>query len=376
MEFLQWLKSRWQSEAVHYTYFWIPRENVTMPAGQTLPTDPVKSGQHYIRLWLAEMFLKNDRDWASAWYPAALSTVVLKFGDKTQQIAHVAGETTLQNFDLTKLNRGVAVNHQITTLLPFNGGDIQLEAALLAMQGKSDLKSLLKVLGDFSKLLVVPQLSAAISVADKLADGLSELVGATNAKPELRIQDAWTGAGVQGGNPLRAGYFVSISAVAGEIRPQELFVRNSQLYRGDKPMTGYHYMLFRLDVSDKRDDWDSLSSISDPYKQAIDMLESATKMDDPETRGKLRAEAEKRFAAARFAAFRAPELTAVVGKNQVLEELDQRWKEAKKQLVGEGAFREDFPRSLSDIMRRPRLSAADALERGEPREEDLWQGLE
>jgi hypothetical protein len=46
----------------------------------------------------------------------------------------------------------------------------------------------------------------------------------------------------------------------------------------------------------------------------------------------IKAEAEKRFASARIAAFRAPELTSVVGKNQVLEALDRRWKEAKSQL--------------------------------------------
>lgn len=373
MDLLKFLTGQWKSENVHYTYFWIPRTNIAIPAGQELPADFVQKGQHYFRLWLAEMFLKNDRDWASSWYPAVLSAVVLKFGDKTQQISHVAGESTLQNFDLKQLNRNVSVNHQLTTLLPFNGGTIQLEAALMAMQGKSDLKSLLKVLGDFSKLLVVPQLSAAIAVADKMTDGLAELVGATNAKPQLRVQDAWTGADVKGGNPLQAGYFVVLSAQAGEIQPSELFVRNSQLYRGAEQLTGYHYMLFRMDVSDKRDDWDSLASIMDPYNQAIDMLENASKVDDADAAGKLRAEAEKRYGAARFAAFRAPELTSIVGKNQVLEELKHRWEEAKRQLVGEGAFREDLPRTLSMMMRKPRLSVAAAIERGEPREEDLWR---
>src|SRR5581483_11452675 len=80
MDFLQFLKNRWQSEAVHYTYFWIPRANITMPTGEQLPADKIQKGRHYFRLWLAEMFLKNDRDWASSWYPAVLSAVVLKFG--------------------------------------------------------------------------------------------------------------------------------------------------------------------------------------------------------------------------------------------------------------------------------------------------------
>src|SRR5262249_26011825 len=151
-------------------------------------------------------------------------SIQLKFGGKVQEITHIAGESTLKNFDMKSLNTGVAVNHEVTTLLPFNGGTVVLEAAMLAMEGKSDVRSLLNVLGDFSKLLVVPQLSSALAVATPLANGIAELVGATNAHPELRIQDAWTGA--ESGNPnlLKPGYFVVLSAKAGEIKPEELTV--------------------------------------------------------------------------------------------------------------------------------------------------------
>ncbi len=364
MALIDWLKHRWQSEAVHYTYLWIPTGNIEMPPDTKLDPTPLSAGQRYFRIWLVEMFLKDDRKWGASWYPAVMLSVQLKFGNKVEEITHIAGESTLKNFDMKALNKGVAVDHEVTTLLPFNGGTVNLEAALLAMEGKSDLRSLLKVLGDFSKLLVVPQLSAALAVATPLANGIAELVGATNAHPELRLQAAWTGA--ESGNPnlLRAGYFVVLSAEAGEIKPEELSVKNNQLHKGGKQLTGYHYMLFRVDTTDVRDDWDSLTSISEPYKLALDMLEESTKSDDEELKKKLKSEAEKRFGASRFAALRAPELTSIVGKNQVLNALDRRWEEAKKQ-VGAGAFKADFPKTLSAAMRNP-LSATEAMELGEP----------
>jgi hypothetical protein len=370
MDLVQWLKNRWQAETVRNTYFRIPDANVHNSSGVPLTPTAVKAGEQYFQIWLTEMFLKNSREWGSSWYPAVMASVQLKFGNKAQEITHLAGESALKDFKMSDINKGVAVNHAITTVLPFNGGAITLEAALLAMAGKSDIASLIKVLGNFSKLLVVPQLSAALAVAEPLADGIAELVGATNAHPELRLQDTWGGDASGNPNVLRAGYFAVISAPDGEVRPEELQVRDGRLYRGESAMSGYHYMLFRVDVNSTRDDWDSISSISDPWQDAIGVLENSLKADDPAVQQGMKSEAEKRFASARIAAFRAPELTSVVGKNQVLDALDRRWKEAKSQL-GLGAVKEDFPRKLSAAMRNP-LPVKDAIERGEPDEEDLW----
>jgi hypothetical protein len=55
----------------------------------------------------------------------------------------------------------------------------------------------------------------------------------------------------------------------------------------------------------------------------------------------------------------------------VLEALDRRWEDAKRQL-GPGFARLEVPKTLKEAMRNP-LSFDRALERGELREEDLWQ---
>ena len=370
MTFWETIRNRWQAPAVHYTFLWIAPENVEVDGKKPVP-EQITSGEKYFRFWLAEMFLKNDREWGTTWHPAVMCSVKLRFGNKEQEISHVAGESALKDFDLKKLNRNVSVNHEITTLLPFNGGTIALEAALAAMEGKNDVKGLLNVLGKFSKLLVVPQLSSVLAVAAPLAEGVSELVGASNGRMELRLQNTWTGTGTSGGNVLRSGYFAVISAEDGEIDPAKLSVKDHQLYLAGSHLTGYHYMLFRVDVTGTRDDFDSLTSISEPYSQALEMLSNAANQDDEELRAKMRKEADKRYNAARLAAFRAPELTTVVGKNQVLEALERRWKLAGEQIGKQGAFSEDFSKTLKDAMRNP-ISAQEARDRGEPNEQDLW----
>jgi hypothetical protein len=342
---------------------------VELPDGQKLNTTQVTAGRHYYKIWLADMFLKDDRAWGSSWYPAVVASVQLKFGNKTQELTHVAGETTLKNFDRRAVRKGVSLNHEITDLLPFNGGTVRMEAALLAMEGKNGVKNLLKVLGDFSKLLVVPELSSALAVAGPLANGVAELVGATDAHPELRMEDTWTGTDVGGVNILLGGYFVVISAQSGEIPPQELSVRGSRLYRGKDELTGYHYMLFRVDTTEFRDDWDSLTSISEAYEQAVSALESAADQTDEELKKKLKADAEKKFNAARLAATRAPELTSIVGRNQVVTKLDERWTAAKEHFGMQGSLPTDFPKTLKAAMRNP-ISVDAALQMGERSEQD------
>ena len=52
------LQDRWQKEAKQYTYAAIGAERVT---GRALMPGEIKAGQHYFKLTLAEMFLKNNR---------------------------------------------------------------------------------------------------------------------------------------------------------------------------------------------------------------------------------------------------------------------------------------------------------------------------
>ena len=84
-------------------------------------------------------------------------------------ITRVAGASLLPDLSTDNLDRVIGLNYPMTPLVPFNGGTVSLSAGLLAIAGKNDVKSFLKVLGDFSNLLMVPQLSAALTIATPLS---------------------------------------------------------------------------------------------------------------------------------------------------------------------------------------------------------------
>ncbi|HKU77098.1 MAG TPA: hypothetical protein VJR02_24515 [Pyrinomonadaceae bacterium] len=363
MGVLDWFKSRFKDEAKKYIYTEIDPSHVKFNDNHQINPQPLKAGTHYFRLWLVEMFLKNDRDWFKSWHPAVHSAISFTFGDKTELITHVAGPTRLKDIGPANLDKVVTVNRPLTSLVPFNGGEVAIDAGLLAMEGKDDLKGFLNVLGDFSSLLVVPQLSAALAIATPLAKGVSELVGSTNGKLVLGLSDTWTG-GAGGGNLLREKYFTVILAKENEINKEKLWVENDRLKYGDaqsssKLLTGYNYMLFRIERQDEFDSWDSLTSIKEPFDQALLLLKAGNKD-----------EAAALIKQAKLAAYNAKELTRDIDSRRIIEIIQQRFDTAKE-FLGSAAF-EEFDRSLTTAMSASGvMSPEEAASKGRLRIEDL-----
>src|SRR5207245_9158975 len=120
-------------------------------------------------LWLSEMFLKRDVEWFRTRHPAVHAVVRFDFGDKKIELPTVAGLFDLPGIDTKNLGDVIQLNYQLTGLLPFNGGSVEILAGLLAMTGADYLEQSIKTLGQFSSLLAVPQLSAVLNVAGPIA---------------------------------------------------------------------------------------------------------------------------------------------------------------------------------------------------------------
>lgn len=352
-----WFKTRFRREAEQRISFMIDAKRVQTSSGNAADSRELKAGEHYFRLWLTEMFLKFDRNWFSEWYPAVHSAIAFQYGDQQPQVVtRVAGAENLKNLSKANLDKAVNQDMDLTTLIPFNGGTVNIMAALLAMQGNNDVGQLIGVMGDFSKKFALTQLSGVLDVAGSLATGVGALVGATNGSMMTAIDRTFSGV-ASAENVLRAGYLVTVAANEGELRREMLWVKGGQLHYGDsfeksKRMTGFSYMLFRLECADTRDDFDSLSAIQDPFNSAVDMLA----LGQVDSAGEF-------LKKAITATMKARELTSRVDRRRVIEELKRRFNDAKTDL-GQAAFRRAKQvRSLKQLLASPdALSAKAAAE--------------
>ena len=341
---LDWFKDCFQRDAVH-------RLAPLIPDG----TGTVKANEHYFRLWLDQMFLTDEKRWFTDWHPAVHSAVTLEFGDQTQVISRIAGASALKDVDGDHLNRVIPQTTKLTDLMPFRGGTIRINAALLAMQGKNSVKQLIDVLGEISTKLAVPQLSMALDVAKPLAQGVSALVGVTNGEMMVGLDTTLAGG------DLKSGSFAIVYATAQDVPPAELSVSNRQLQFRGQEMTGRNYMLIRIERLDERDDFDSLSAIHDPYQQAIDLL----------TDGEVQP-AQKALKKAIGAALKSNDLTET-DRRRVIDVLKKRYANAQD-LVGSAAFKDVSNKTLSYLMKGA-IKPAEAAALGRISEREAYENL-
>src|SRR5262249_52291121 len=131
MSLVDYLKGLWQGDANHWVIAEIPADHTDA----SVAVEPIVAEDHYVRLWLSEMFLKNDRKLFREFQPVVHSSVRLTYGSSTKELPYVAGPQDLGLGENT-LGQGVRLDHRLTNLLPFNGGSVDISAALVAYKDK------------------------------------------------------------------------------------------------------------------------------------------------------------------------------------------------------------------------------------------------
>lgn len=326
----------------------IPPERVDHDADYT----PVEAGRHYLRVWLEEMFLRKQQVAGTQWYPAVHSQVQLQFGSQQVTIPNVADASRV-GLNQNASGHVIARNFLLAPLLPFNGGVVQVEAGLLGIQGKNYLASFVQVLGEFSALLAVPQLSAALSVATPLANGVQRLFD--QGSLHLGLHRAFA-AGAEG------GYYAAIRATEQDVDISRLHVVDHTLRYGadagsSKPFTDYDYMLLRLEITEERDDWRQLEKIEEPYRQALEALSQFEEQ-----------KAQTMLVYAIVNALKAPELTTA-DRRRVTTELRKMFEQDRED-IGLGRLVEEEVSPLERAARNA-MPVDQALQLGEPSIEEI-----
>lgn len=324
MSLIDWFISLLVRESKHYVFASVAPD---------VEKIEFKEGQHYFRLRLAEMFLKDDRNLFRSYVPVVSSNVELQFGSNAaQQLPCVAGPLSL-SMNEGSLGKGVELNYPLTNLVPYRGGSVSISAALLAYVNKDYLPPFLSLASSISGLLTTGQLSTALKVADSAARGIQDLLSGGDKDVRLVFHNEYAGADSLGGAALTSGYFAVINADAGQFATEKLFVKDSQLRYGDnlaaaKPLTGYDYMLFSVEAALYRDDFRHFDEYSSLLYTAIE--KGMTN----------KSEADTVIQAAMLAIFKSDDLT-YIDKTRVAAALKEEYEERisltskAKNLLGE-----------------------------------------
>lgn len=357
MTLFERLTQLFTKDAQKYAYLPIARDHVANP---TYLDEPLVPGKHYFRLWLSELYLAKEVDWFRTWIPVAHSLVVFQFGDQKIEIPHIAGPSHIKDLDESHLQRVISLSHPMTSLMPFDGGIVEVVIALVAMKGKDFVGAVTKVLGDLSKLLMAPQLSSALSIAIPVASGVQDLLGGESGQIHLGIHQSFTGT-AGGGAILRGGYIAIIRAPEASYPREKLWVCDGRLRFGNtlaasEPLTGITHMLLQLEGQTERDDWHALKTISDAFAEALKYL--AEGEDD---------KAKDAFRRTLFLIKTSPDLTRA-HRSIVATALKEEFEEARAAGFGAVPLSD---RTLAQIVAR-RAPPIDAIALSEPTLESLF----
>ena len=231
--------------------------------------EPLAAGEHYLRIWLKEMYLATRQRWFTDLHPGLSASIRLKLGDReARELSRVLEPPRSVE------GRAVLLDYDLTPLLPFRGGTVEIGTMLLALKGTAHGKLLLDVLAGFSSLVAAP-VGQAIDVASQVNDGLSKVLGTDEDQVKLAYHRTLAGDGGTLSNVLRAGHLAVVAATAEEVDPARLSVVDGRLHYAERcgadaaPLAGYDYLLLHVEARRERDDWRELSTIDKPLTAAV-----------------------------------------------------------------------------------------------------------
>lgn len=344
-----------------------------IPYSRSTKTDPgrtLTAGRSYFRLRLADMALAQSKWALKEWYPAVQTVVRARFGDSPQiELPGIVDSSRL--FQNQGGHASVIVrNALLAPTLPFSGGDLSVSAGLMSVEGADYLGEMLGALGGLASILAVPQLSAAMNIAQPLGAAIQSVFKGGRGKFHLSTLNAF------GATQMKGGYLALVRAGENEIDATKLVVFESQLRLGTAPTTaasapikGFDYILLECEVFEERDDWDSFKAIMDPFQLALDALAEPSANDEAE-KAKVKL-AEDRLLPALRVVQKTPELTQT-DRRRVIDVLKERFAEAKKDLGVKGLVASASPHlTLSELIKRSPISVAEAARRGSVSELDI-----
>ena len=110
----------------------IPKERVK--GSQDYDDNPIKKGEYYCRFSLPQMSLAKGIEWGVKRYPVVFFAIRFQYNNQPVTIPYLTQPLSSLEADKDDLSRIIQRNYSLTPWFPFNGGDVEIQAALFSMK--------------------------------------------------------------------------------------------------------------------------------------------------------------------------------------------------------------------------------------------------
>jgi hypothetical protein len=225
----------------------------------------MKPDDSYLRLSVSQLFLARQRSWGGDRIPAVKASVTMRFSGADQH-------RTLARLIRPEAATGHAsiTNYPLTDWLPYLGQSVEVRASLYQIIGRNNLLAAIDVVSEFASLVTPPGVSTALVAADKVAQGINKVVEANAKEAVLEVHDMLSPeTQLPAGSRSVGPQSIAVVRVPETDLPAESLHLNEsgQLCRDGQTLSGYDYLVLRLDACRERPDW-RIPDIDEAIKKA------------------------------------------------------------------------------------------------------------
>lgn len=223
--------------------------------------------QSYFEIRLKQMYLRNQREYWRDFRPFSTFVTGFSHGNRLRELPFVVGPDRLG--DYATVVGGDAVeyrNLRVAGPFPYEGGDLELFAALSRLEANNWAVQTLGLLETVAKAFDVSKITRYLEIAAPLVKGIESFLGMENIEMRMGLQQVYEQPVGRGGlrpNALRARHEVLLnrpSHTIDEAEQQRFWIKEGRLFHGDQAATAQPYretdfLLYEIRPLSERSDY-------------------------------------------------------------------------------------------------------------------------
>jgi hypothetical protein len=185
----------------------------------------------YFQIMLAEMFIRDRREYWKSFLPFVLMVAEFVFDGNTCTVPFLAGNELLKSIE--NYIKGEAVDYRNTTMLgptPYSGGKLSVFVGLFRTKSDDLAGHLLSLVNEVGRIFQVGELSRYLEIASPLGRGITNLLGIKDVELRVGVRDVFEEGGP---SEPASSYFALVNCPAGKFTSDQFWVRDGQLWIGD-----------------------------------------------------------------------------------------------------------------------------------------------
>jgi len=230
-------------------YRLIPKDNVT---GSGNVGVPLVADEGYFRIVLAEMFLRDRREYWKQFVPFVLMVGDFLYNGERRSVPVFVGKEALHGLEAYLENEAVEYRNTVVIgPVPYAGDELGLLIALFRSCSNDLAEELMGIVGDIGGLFPLADLSRYLAILAPLRRGVETILGIKDVQFRLGTREVFSEK-----NGFQSGFIILADCPEEQLESEDLWVQDHQLRMGPpgqaRRVTNFDYCLLKIEFEPDR----------------------------------------------------------------------------------------------------------------------------